>query len=241
MNALSGQAHARASLSASLVSKQEQMTLDIFGPSGSPSFASARLQSSLVSRLRQRLGTAGSTLFKETWKESATPSGLPVSLLRASAHRTSDKDCGSWPTPVANDDNKSPEAHLRMKPRMGERDGSGANRTAITSLQVMAQIAGWPTPQTADGSGGGQAKRAMGDTQHGCNLNDFAMLAGPARITASGQMLTGSSAGMESYGQLNPAHSRWLMGFPPAWDDCAPTAMRSSRKSQPNSSKPTAG
>jgi len=45
-----------------------------------------------------------------------------------------------WATPVANDDNKTPEAHLRMKKRMGERDGTGANRTAITSLQVQAQL-----------------------------------------------------------------------------------------------------
>lgn len=37
---------------------------------------------------------------------------------------------------------------------------------------------GWPTPQTQDASGGGQAKRAMRTTRHGANLNDFAMLTG---------------------------------------------------------------
>ncbi len=54
----------------------------------------------------------------------------------------------TWPTPVANDDNKTPEGHLAMKQRMGEREGTNANRTAITSLQVMAQtvLTGWARP-----------------------------------------------------------------------------------------------
>ena len=48
----------------------------------------------------------------------------------------------------------------------------------------------------------------------------------PARQTASGQRLTGSEAKIGCGGQLNPAHPRWLMGLPPAWDDCAPTVTR---------------
>jgi hypothetical protein len=70
----------------------------------------------------------------------------------------------TYPTPTANDDNKSPEAHLRMKQRMGERDGTRANRTAITSLQVRIKadegggqlnpewvewLMGWPIGWTA--------------------------------------------------------------------------------------------
>jgi len=52
----------------------------------------------------------------------------------------------------------------------------------------------------------------------------------PMRLLPDGTILTGSTAGMESGGQLNPSMSKWLMGYPDAWDTCAMKIQKKPRK-----------
>ena len=215
----SGPEAAPASLSARQAREQGLMTSGIYGLRGIGSSSSADLQSSLESRLQARLLTTGSTLYKLTWKPWTTPSGLCRSRLRASVPRTSGTGCTGWPTPAATDF------------KGGYQGGRIRNGKLSTDrLDVAAQLAGWPTPNAGNVKNAYQdpdkvpARKAAGRQS---NLQDFASICGPARFTASGEMLTGSDAGMESGGQLNPRHSAWLMGFPAEWCDFAPTATPS--------------
>lgn len=211
---LSGPVVRPASPSPSPESSAAPTTTDTFGRPSSISSASAALQSSLASRLRARLPTAGTTLYAMTWKEKATPAGRLLPRLAASGRRTSGSGCSGWPTAAARD----------------WKDGGSAGTVPENGLLGrVVWLAGWSTPTATDAHRGGRPPRPQDTgiplTQQVPQPNE------PARLTASGEILTGSSAGMASGGQLSPEHSRWLMGFQPEWESCAPTEMPSSRRS----------
>ena len=137
-----------------------------------------------------------------------------------------------WPTPNAgpqNDTDTKWEAR-RARIKAEKKNGNGFGMT----LGMASTLSGWPTPTTRDHKDGKECPNVPLNAL----LGRVAWLtANPqaARITADGTMLTGCSAGVESGGQLNPAFSGWLMGFPEAWCRAAiscqlPTRLRKAPK-----------
>lgn len=198
------------------------MMLVTSGLIGDDSSASASLQSCLESRLMMRLDTAGSTLFKLTWRGRRTPLGRRYLERAASVRRTSVKGFTSWPTPQA-------------------RDSFPANMSGSTLTQ-QSSLARWCSPSARDWKDT-EGMALSGTNPDGSERIRLDQLPRQATLAAFGLMPSGFPAGTPSYpeqstgGQLNPEHSRWLMGLPPVFSRCVVLAMQSSRKSPRSGSK----
>lgn len=94
---------------------------------------------------------------------------------------------------------------------------------------------GWPTPQADN------FRSRSGDRKGEMGMDQIARTVGPARRTASGETLTGSSAGIPSGGQLHPVHPLWLQlgPFAAAWLSCGERATASTSHRRPSSSPPS--
>jgi hypothetical protein len=242
---------ALANLSARQAKEAGLLTSGTYGPRFITSSGSVRLETSLVNRLVLKTASLGSALFRLTWKQRDTPLGVSICALRASARRTSDKDCTSWPSPSSSLGGKNERT---VEGAMKEAERKGWNNDLCTAALSCAP---WITPQTHDTTVRGNVTADHHYSPH--DLSNQALLAaggwitpqrksfrcGQAKrgrvawLTDSGPEPTGSSAATGSTGQLNPALPRWLQALPTAWDDCAAMVTRSPRKSRKASSKLT--
>lgn len=249
MTVPSGQVPAPVSLSARQAKERGLLTSGTCGPPSSISSASAGLSLSLASRLQAVTVLHGSTLYHLTWKERATPAGRWIPALRASVRRISDNGSTGWPTPTGNSytgaGSRKREGGLNLQtavelsgwptPRSVEAGHSTGNPARAfnckSRLEDMVFLTGWVTPSARDWKDTpGMATERPDGRNRTDQLPRQAATAEPCRWTASGEVLTGSCAGMKSGGQLNPALARWLMGLPPEWDDCAVMVTPSSHR-----------
>lgn len=217
---------ARASRSRAQGKDWESETRAIYGRCFDAWLAGADLQFALANRLRQRLDVNGSPECVLTWRDWDMPLGPPICALRASARRTYGSGCFGWRTPTAAEKVRSkkfaegrevgpqelvgwstPQTHDTRK--RGNRDNPAGGGGC---LALDADLVGWVSPTARDHSRGGLPPRPQ-DT--GIPLSQ--QVSGMHGMTSES-----SSAETGRSGVLAPEFSRWLMGFPEAWDRASP-------------------
>ena len=139
------------------------MMLVTSGRNGFGSSASAGLQRCLESRLMQRLGTAGSTLWGWTWRAKATPLRRRYFQRQALERRTSATGFSSVPTPNT--------------PSGGPNSVSTATHTGGMDLDGCATLASVPTPMA--GSPATETYNAAGNTDYSRRIVELASVTTP--------------------------------------------------------------
>ncbi len=103
---------------------------------------------------------------------------------------------------------------------------------ASVRLVSVNDRSGWVMPSARDRKDR-PGMATTGTNPDGSERTRLDQLPRQAQLMDFGRMPNGCPTRMEQGGHLNPAHSRWLMGLPSAWDDCAVMETPSMPKWQP--------
>lgn len=187
-------------------------------------------------------------LGREAWmagwptpaKQNGDRGGQDATERIAGGHAVNLQDAttlAGWPTAQARDHfpAHSPE-YIAAKKALGH---------GMANLNDLVQLAGWLTCRASDAEKNMRtAEGSLSEINRKGSPQDLCMAAaicGPARLTVTGELLTGSDAGMAAGGQLHPAHSLWLQlgPFATAWARCAERVTLSTSRKRKASSKPS--
>lgn len=125
-----------------------------------------------------------------------------------------------WTTPLVNDAKNC--------------GNSGQMNRHHLQLNAQVTLALWTTPTAGDAASSGSRNTGQSSAHAGYSLTDQVRGdSGTGRGSSESSAATvASGASLRAQRvSLNPRFSLWLMGFPAGWDDFAPPATRSSRKS----------
>ena len=139
------------------------------GSDATPAMSSFRGDDQQAALIRQGILTPSNSahaasVYVQTWRRKATPSGRPYWAHTARAPTTRETACTGWPTPRASAGTERPDVILARLERYRRTIGKGFSLPLAVQARAVFPLAGWPTPQEDNASNaGGHKGTTFGD------------------------------------------------------------------------------